>query len=143
MATQITKGVTLSVDKLGTGAAHTKILQITAIDGPSGSTDSLEITDYDSAVREFRSGLHDPGEATFEFNLDPANTEHKWLMGRPESGETYSWRISIPTTPKKTLIDFDGFVTSAPPSFGAPGEVITGSTAIKITGPVVWSEETE
>lgn len=142
MATQLTKGVALKVDKTGaTPAVFVKLLQITSIDGPGGSTDSVEVTDYDSTVREFRAGLHDPGEVTIEFNLDPSNVEHKWLLARPESGETNGWRIEIPTTPKKTLIDFEGFVTAAPPSFGEPGEVITGSVSIKITGPVVWSTE--
>lgn len=142
MATEITSGVELLVAKTGgSPATYTKILQITSIDGPGGTADSLEKTDYDSVVKEFRPGLYDPGEASFEFNLDPANAEHKWLLGRPESKETYSWRIKIPTLPKATLIDFDGFVTAAPPSFGAPGEIITASTSIKITGSVVWSTE--
>jgi len=142
MSEILTSGVVLKVDKTGeTPAVYTKIAQITSIDGPGGSTDSLEKTDYDSTVREFRAGLHDPGEASFEFNLDPANLEHKWLMGRPESRETYGWRIEIPTEPKATYIDFDGFVTAAPPSFGEPGEIVTASTSIKITGSIVWSEE--
>lgn len=141
MATQLTTGVTLSVDKLGTGATFTKLVQITSIDGPGGSTDSLEITDYDSTVREFRSGLHDPGEMSFEFNFDPSDTDHKWLMGLPESGETYDWRISIPTTPKATYIEFAGFATAASPGFGEAGEVLTGSASIKITDVITWSEE--
>ena len=141
MAEILTTGVVLKVDKLGTGITYTKIAQITSIDGPGGSTDSLEKTDYDSVVREYRAGLHDPGEASFEFNFDPTDTEHKWLMGRPESGETYGWRIEIPTEPKKTYIEFDGFVTAAAPGFGEPGEIVTGSASIKITDAVTWSEE--
>lgn len=141
MATQLTKGVTLSVDKTGEGGTFTKLVQITSIDGPGGSTDSVEITDYDSTSREFRAGLHDAGEFSFEFNLDPANTEHQFLMGLPEAGTTHDWQVSIPTEPKATLIKFAGFATAAQPGFGAPGEVITGSASIKVTGAAEWSTE--
>lgn len=145
MAEILSTGVELKVAKTPAVPpavpSYTKILQITSIDGPGGTTDSLEKTDYDSAVKEFRAGLHDPGEASFEFNLDPNDDEHVWLVERPASRQTYPWRIEIPTAPKKTYIEFDGFVTAAPPSFGEPGEIITASTSIKITGPIVWSKE--
>lgn len=142
MAEILTTGIALKVAKTGgSPATYTKIAQITSIDGPGGSTDSLEKTDYDSVVREYRAGLHDPGEMSVEFNFDPADAEHKWLMSRPESRQTYPWRIEIPTEPKKTLIDFEGFVTAAAPGFGEPGEIVTGSASIKITDAIVWSEE--
>lgn len=141
MSTHLTSGVTLSVNKTGTGSSYTKLTQIISIDGPGGSTDALEITDYDSTVREFRSGLHDPGEMSVEFNFDVNDPEHKWLMSRPVGGETYAWRIAIPTEPKATHIEFAGFVTAANPGLGAPGEVITGSATIKITDVITWSED--
>ena len=141
MATELTSGVTLSVDKTGTGGSLTKLIQITSIDGPGASADAVEITDYDSTTREFRAGLSDPGEFTFEFNLDPVDTEQRWLMGLPAAGTTHDFQISIPTTPKATLIDFAGFATAASPGFGAPGEVITGSVTIKVAGAVAWSTE--
>jgi len=139
MATQLTKGITLSVDKTGTGGTFTKLIQITSIDGPGGSADSVEITNYDSTTREFRAGLSDPGKFTFEFNLDPIDTEQRWLMGLTAAGTTHDWQVSIPTSPKTTLLDFQAFCTAAAPGFGAPGEVATGSVTLKVTGDVTWS----
>lgn len=138
MAIYLSKGVTLSVcTTAGATTPFTKLAQILSVDGPSSTVDSVETTNLDSERREFRPGLPDGGELSLDLEFDPGDTGHVFLRGAADAPDTYSFQVSYPTLPKATLDTALGFVTEFAPKSGAPGEKITASCKIKITGAVV------
>lgn len=143
MSEILTMGVLLGVDKLGGETpAYVDIAEITSLDGPNESVSSLDKTVLSSTAREYRPGLYDGGEISVGLYFDGADAEHKWLQGRPKARTIHKWRITIPTEPKLTYIDFSGFVTEFAPGTSGPDEFVTANVSIKVTGDVTYSEAT-
>jgi len=142
MSEILTTGVLLGVDKLGGETpTYADIAELTSIEGPNESVPSLDRTVLSSTSRRFRPGLYDGGEVSVGL-LFNADTDHKWLQGRPKARTIHKWRITIPSEPKETYIDFSGFVTEFAPGASGPDEFLTANVSIKVDGDVTYTEAT-
>jgi hypothetical protein len=118
------------------GDAYTLVGQVTSFSGPSWQVASIETTTLDDTAKQYRPGITDSGEMSFELNFDPSNTAQTAVKGFIESPQVVSWQVTFPTTPDATTFTFDGFPTAFEVSGGGPEELITASLTIKITGSV-------
>jgi len=117
------------------GSSYVPIAEITDLNGPSITKDTVEVTNFDSAnrFREFIVGLKDGGEISFTMNFvktayDAIKTE---------------WDKIVPSELKLTLTDstvftFEGIVTTS--GIAVPLEdKVSSDVTIKITGEVTVS----
>lgn len=76
----------------------TELTEVTGITPPSFTTDDVEATHFQSPgrVREYIAGLIDPGEGTFEFNLQPGDATDLLLQDALDDGVTRDYEIIIP-----------------------------------------------
>lgn len=136
MAGQAAFGTTL---KIG-GTAGTAVVNITSIEGPGWSVESLDMTAHDSAsaYREIAPSFIDAGEVTLRINYDPGQATHKNSAGgllhlltqRSES----AFAIGFPTTPASGLT-FDAYVTAFAPSAPFDGK-LEANVTLKVNGAV-------
>lgn len=126
-----------TVIKIG-GTAGTAVVNVTKIDGPEPSMDTIEVTAHDSANawREYVAGLLDAGEVSMDINWDPLAATHKNAVGGLQylQGQRTSslFALVFPAAGNPTYT-FTAFVTK----FGrsAPFEnKLTAQVTLKITG---------
>jgi hypothetical protein len=108
--------------------------------GPGGQSADIDVTSLQSTAKEYRRGLQDEGEITFECNLDPANVGQIFCrVARAEIGSPFGLRkFEVELQDEvKTTFSFDAFVKGFSLS-GAVDDVVSASLALRITGPVTW-----
>lgn len=115
----------------------TTIAEVRSISGPSMTTDILDVTSHESqfGVREFKAGLIDPGELTFDLAFQPGEPTHGSRVGlqRDQLDRTVrTYHLVFPPTIGFTW-EFLGIITGLPLTFPID-EVITASVTVKITG---------
>ena len=57
--------------------------------------DDIDITNFDSAAKEFLTGLADNGELTLQLNLDPSNAAHRLLDAKAGNGERFKFAVCL------------------------------------------------
>jgi hypothetical protein len=119
--------------KLGTSAA-VFVKGITSFSGLGGGTAAiLDATDLDSSAKEKLIGLPDEGQVKLELNYlqnDPGQ-----IAMNTARNTAVAATFTVTLKSKKTFT-FDGFVMMFDKSMGVD-KIITASSAIEITGPVV------
>ena len=137
MATSVATAGYGCLFKIGDGAGSevfATIAEVTSIDGPGLSMDTIEVTHMESpnAAREYIAGLKDGGEISLELNLLPDDTNQTALrtcwMNRTLRNFKVSWTDTTPA-----VWSFAGFVTSYQPS-AAVDDKLSCSVTIKLTG---------
>lgn len=105
---------------------------------PGGSKSELDVTNLDSAAKEYIAGLRDSGQATLSFHSDQTNAGQMVL----KSSFAASGNVASPfvlTLPNGKTRSFNAFVMN----FGEPtigvDQVLTGSVTLRITGEVVYA----
>ena len=80
------------------GGALTTLEELDSLPIPNYQTQDIDATHLNSAgrVMEYISGLIDPGEGTFDFNLVPGDTTHDLLVAAQADGEVREYQITIP-----------------------------------------------
>ena len=125
--------VTLGVDD-GAGG-YTTIAAVRDIDGPSLTTDSVEVTSRDSTnrYREILAGMQDGGEVTFDIVYDPADATHNATAGLvflQKNGTSKTYQVAFPGSINWT---FTAIVTKF--QVKAPLEdSLTADVTLKISG---------
>lgn len=113
------------------------VAEVRSISGPTLTTDILDVTNHESqgGVREFKGGLIDPGELTFDLAFQPGEPTHgnKAGLQRDQLAKTTrNYHLVWPPGIGFTWA-FVGIITGLPLTFPID-EVITASVTIKITG---------
>jgi predicted secreted protein len=114
--------------------AWVAIAEISAIDGPSKTRETIEVTALDSigGYREYIPSLREGGTISLTMNYTRATYD---LMNDDfEDNNTQNYMISIPDE-DNTMMEFEGLVTEIPFS-ASVGDKITANVTIKITGKV-------
>jgi len=116
------------------GAAWVSIAEISAIDGPTKTRETIEVTALDSTggYREYIPSLREGGTLSLTMNYSP--TTYRTMNSDFEDNTTQNYLISIPDT-ENTHMEFAGLVTEIPFS-ASVGDKITANSTIKITGKV-------
>ncbi len=110
------------------------IAEISAIDGPTKTRETIEVTALDSVggYREYIPSLREGGTISLTMNYTRATYD---LMNTDfEDNDRQNYLISIPDD-DKTHMEFEGLVTEIPFS-ASVGDKITANVTIKITGKV-------
>jgi len=120
------------------GSTYTPFAEMTELNPPETSRDSVEFTHFASpdGYREFKPGLSDGGELSLTYNLVPGlfddATIHAHLADRTVDG----WRIQYPNGAQ---LNVKGFATSH--GHAVPMEDrMTGSATFKVTGKPVLTQ---
>lgn len=113
------------------------IAEVRSISGPTFTTDILDVTSHESqgGVREFKAGLIDPGELTFDLAFQPGEITHGIKAGLQRdllTRRVTNYHLVFPPGIGFTW-QFFGIVTGLPLNFPID-EVITASVTVKITG---------
>jgi predicted secreted protein len=121
-----------------TGSAWATISEITQINGPQMSRETIDVTnlDSDSGYREFIASFRDGGTINATMNFTRAGLD---LMKADFDVDTVQYyEVVLPDT-AQTSLEFQGFVTELPLSI-SPDSQITMDVTIKITGPVTVND---
>lgn len=123
--------------KLG-GTAGTVIVNVTNIQGPGMSAESIDMSAHDSASawREFATSLLDAGELTLDLNWDPNAATHKnsagGLLKQFTDRATSTYALIFPTSPAVTWT-FSAHVRNFAPQ--APfDDKLSAQVTLKLTG---------
>jgi hypothetical protein len=110
------------------------IAEISAIDGPSKTRETIEVTALDSVggYREYISSLREGGTISLTMNYTRAT--YNTMNTDFESNVTQNYLIAVPDT-LNTMFEFEGLVTELPLGISV-GDKITANATIKVTGKV-------
>lgn len=124
-------GTTFGKRAAGSSVVYTPIAEITDIQGPSMSKETLETTTVDTTggYRTFMVGLKDAGAITLTMNY--TKTAYAAMLAGFQSDVASNYQIKLPDN---TTITFDAFVTEMPLS--VPVGLVTFNATIKISGAV-------
>ncbi|MCP4201159.1 MAG: outer capsid protein Hoc [bacterium] len=116
---------------------YSAIAEVRSISGPSMATDILDVTNHESqgGVREFKAGLIDPGELTFDCAFQPGEPSHGAKAGLQKAQldrAVDNYNLVFPPGIGFTWL-FQGIVTGLPLTFPID-EVITSSVTLKVSG---------
>jgi predicted secreted protein len=111
------------------------IAEISNIDGPSKSRDTIDVTSLDSTggYREFIAGFRDGGTVALSMNFTRATYE---IMNDDyESDVIVNYEVILPD-PEHTTVEFQGLVTEV--GLGVPmDDKIASDVTIKVSGRVI------
>jgi predicted secreted protein len=114
------------------GTIWVAVAEITGIDGPSKSRETIDVTTLDSAdgYREVIGDLRDGGTVSLSMNFKRA--EYDLMATDFESDSVANYAIVLADT-DRTAIEFEGLVTEMPLS-AAVGDKLSADVTIKVTG---------
>lgn len=102
-----TTGKTITAAGTATSATFTNIANVRTFSGFDGSASEIDVTNLDSIAKEFRLGLTDPGQFTFEIDYDSANAGHTALRAKQVSGALSNFKLTLPNA---AVITFTAYV---------------------------------
>lgn len=105
------------------------------IKGFDGKTAKLDKTNLSSQAKEYAAGLIDPGNFSFDVDVDMTDAGQLALQGYRAASTTVSYKLILPNTHTAT---FSGFVESFPWD-GGVDKLLSATVNIIITGPVTYT----
>jgi hypothetical protein len=102
-----TTGKAITATGTATSTTFTPIANIHDFSGFDGAASELDITNLDSTAKEFRLGLTDPGQFTFNIDYDNNNAGHIALRSKQVSGVISSFQLTLPNT---NVVNFSAYV---------------------------------
>lgn len=103
-----TTGKALGVDAgTATPITFTPVANMKDFTGFDGVASELDITNLDSVGKEFKLGLTDPGQFSFNIDYDQANASHIALRAKQLSGLISNFKAVLPS---QAAITFSGYV---------------------------------
>jgi len=115
-----------------TSVTFTNIANVKTFTGFDGAASEIDVTNLDSLAKEFRLGLVDPGQFTFEIDYDSANVGHIALRAKQVSGVLNHFKLTLPDA---TVVTFTAYVKKFSLGGGVDAVAKT-SVDLRISGPV-------
>jgi predicted secreted protein len=128
--------------KVEISAVYTAVAQVRDINGPNMAADPIEVSDRDSAWKQFLAGMRDGGEVTFDLVYDPDLASQSasvagGLLTLFIAGTSNNFRVTFADATPATAT-FAGFVQSVQPK--APyNDAQTADVTIKVSGAITWA----
>ncbi len=148
MTTKATSSKGLKL-KMGDGASPTEMFttigEVTNVSGPDESTDSIEVTSFDSLAKEFVSALADSGQVQFDMNFVGVDAKQQALRADLRAGTLRNFKIIIPDDAVETAcstVAFAGHVTNLSGPKAGANAAITQSCTVKVSGQPSWTYKT-
>ena len=127
------QGATLEIDIAVPGTPDTAIANIKSFSGFDGEAGEIDVTNLDSAAKEYRAGLQDFGSFSLEWNPDYSDAGQNNMRTAQASGAVKTFLLTLPNG---TTAQFAGIVKNASSISGGVDAVLDGSVSIKVTGAV-------
>jgi hypothetical protein len=105
------------------------------IKGFDGKTAKLDATNLSSQAKEYRAGLIDPGNFSFDVDVDMTDAGQLALQSNRAAATLANYKLTLPNSHTAT---FTGFVESFPWD-GGVDKLLSATVNIIITGPVTYS----
>jgi len=115
-----------------TSITFTNIANVKTFTGFDGAASEIDVTNLDSLAKEFRLGLVDPGQFTFEIDYDSGNVGHIALRAKQVSGVLNNFKLTLPDA---TVVTFTAYVKKFSLGGGVDAVAKT-SVDLRISGPV-------
>jgi hypothetical protein len=128
------QGVVMAVSDGGSPSSFSTIGNITAIKGPGGSADVIDVTNLASTAKEKLMGLPDEGQITVDLNYDPDNTQHAQMRNARKNRTRLEFRITLTDT-TNTVLTFFAYVLGFSMDIGVNKQV-TVSVTLEVDGGV-------
>ena len=121
-------------DATSAAGAWVKLAEVTGIDGPGKSKETIDVTSLDSTggYREFISSFRDGGTVSLEMNF--TSDTYDVMDEDFEADTTNNYEIVFPDA-GTTSFEFTGIVTELSIS-ASVGSQVTSSVSIKVTGQI-------
>ena len=105
------------------------------IKGFDGKIAKLDATNLASVAKEYRAGLFDPGQFTFDVDVDNSDAGQLALQNYKVNATLAQFKLTLPNTHTAT---WTGFVETFPWD-GAVDKLVSAQVNILITGPVTYA----
>lgn len=133
MATYIeTQGTTLKIGDAASPIVFTTIPQVVSIDGPTATTEEIDVTHLGSTAKEFVAALPDYGSLNLEVEWDERDTVHSGIRTDFAAGTVRPFQL-IDTGSPQTTYSVNGYFKSLPLTFNA-NDVVRSNIEIRLTG---------
>lgn len=109
--------------------------------GLDGEASDIDITNLASTAKEYRQGLQDFGNFSMELVRDPNDAGQATMMTNKASQAASTIVITLPDTVTLNVATFTAFVKSISLA-GGVDDIARGTANLKISGSVVWTDET-
>jgi hypothetical protein len=127
-----TTGKTITAAGTATPVTYTNIANVKTFTGFDGTPSELDVTNLDSTAKEFRLGLVDNGQLSFEIDYDNTHASHIALSSKKVSGLLTGFKLTLPNS---NVITFNAFVKKFTLQ-GGVDQVARTSVDLRISGPV-------
>lgn len=127
-----TQGTVLKVGDAASPIVFTTIPQVVSIDGPTATTDEIDVTHLGSTAKEFVGALPDYGSLNLEVEFDERDTVHAGIRTDFAAGTVRPFQIINTGSPQKVL-SVSGYYKSLPLTYNA-NDVIRANIEIRLTG---------
>lgn len=114
---------------------------IISFSGFDGEAADIDITTLASTAKEFRQGLQDYGNFTLELIRDPNDAGQAEILAQRAAQTTSTCVLTFPDDVTLNVATFSAYVKSLTTE-GGVDDVVRGNSNLRITGSVVWTDET-
>jgi hypothetical protein len=109
---------------------------ITTLSGPNMTAATIDVTDHDSDAMEYKAGMKDAGEVSFDINF-MSTTGQKAVRDDLGVNPGAAYAIEFPGG---TTAAFTGVVTAFSMNAGGVNDKLSASVTIKASGDVTWTD---
>jgi hypothetical protein len=134
-----TTGKTITVGSgTATPVTFTQVNNVKTWTGFDGAASELDKTNLSSTAKEFMLGLVDPGQFSFEIDVDMNDSGQSALRSKQQSGAVSNFKIVLPGAVSNLTYTFGGYVKKFPVN-GGVDQIVKSSVDIRISGTVTLS----
>ena len=134
MAAIDAQGATFSINAQTVGG-------IISFSGFDGEASDIDITTLASTAKEYRQGLQDFGNFTLELVFDPNDAGQAELEAQKAAQTVSTCILTLPDDVALNVATFSAYVKSVSIA-GGVDDIVRGTSNLKISGSVVWSDST-
>lgn len=130
-----TGGIALAGAPIATPVTWTAIKNFKTVKGFDGKVAKLDATNLASLAKEYVPGLLDPGQFTFDVDIDVSDPGQTALRNNLYSAAVVPFKLTLPNGHTAT---FNAFVETFPWD-GGVDKLLTANVNLMITGPVTYA----
>lgn len=130
----LSQGSILSIGNGASPEVFNEIQEVISLDGPGGQAAEIDVTDLGSTGKEYRLGLQEEGDITFEMLYIPGNTQHALIRTLRASGANNNFRITFTDSPATTWT-FSALIKGFTTSLGVD-DVLRATVTLKVSGSI-------
>ena len=119
-----------------TPVTFTTVSEISTFSGFDGQASELDVTDFNSAAKEFKLGLVDSGSLTLTMNTLLSDAGQAAVRASHENSTSRQYKLTLPSG-SPSVATFTAYAKQVPVAGGVDAKV-TSNVSLRITGAVTW-----